>query len=223
MRPLPWSHTALADFVNCPRSYYEKRVAKSIKEDRGEEAIWGERVHKHFEDFVKDGTPLPDELADHAAFLTDLATRKGVVEAERKIALDTNMEPCEFFDRKVWFRGVIDYSNIHRGKAYLVDYKTGKPHHKFDQLKLFALHLFSEYATIMEARVEYYWTKTQTTTGETYTRDMIPSMWETFEPALRQYVEAFQTDTWQPRQSGLCNGWCPVKECEFWKPKREKR
>jgi hypothetical protein len=39
-------------------------------------------------------------------------------------------------------------------------------------------------------------------------------------PDLKQYATAFKTDVWQPRQSGLCNGWCPVTECEFWKPKR---
>ena len=37
-----------------------------------------------------------------------------------------------------------------------------------------------------------------------------------------QYAQAFKTDTWQPRPSGLCNGWCPVKTCEFWQPKRNK-
>ena len=49
----------------------------------------------------------------------------------------------------------------------------------------------------------------------------IKGIWKKFIPDLRQYAEAFKTDTWQPRQSGLCNGWCPVKECEFWKQKRK--
>jgi len=47
--PLPWSPSALDDFVNCPKSYHEKRVLKSVKDVQGEEAIWGVRVHKAFE------------------------------------------------------------------------------------------------------------------------------------------------------------------------------
>ena len=72
-------------------------------------------------------------------------------------------------------------------------------------------------------RAEYYWTQTKTTNGMTITRDQIPAIWREFLPALKQYAEAYATDTWQPRQSGLCNGWCPVTDCEFWRPKRARR
>jgi hypothetical protein len=46
------------------------------------------------------------------------------------------------------------------------------------------------------------------------------ALWSKFVPDLRQYMEAFKTETWQARPSGLCNGWCPVTECEHWKPKK---
>jgi hypothetical protein len=130
------------------------------------------------------------------------------------------MNPCGFFDKEVWFRGVIDYVKIHDGKALVLDYKTGKPHSKFGQLKLFAIHTFLAYPEVEVAEVKFYWTKTMSTTGERYHRDQMGDLWKHFIPNLRQYVEAFKTDTWQPRQSGLCNGWCPVKSCEFWKPRR---
>ena len=215
MKPLPWSYSALDDFVNCPRSYYEKRIAKSVKEERSEQIIYGEWVHKQFEDYISLGKPLPEQLAEHEEMMASLKTLPGVKEAERKIALNTKRETCGFFDKDVWFRGVIDFSHMHRGKARLVDYKTGKQHSKFKQLRLFALYIFEEYSTIHEAEVQFYWTKTKTFTGETYTRDMIPALWSTFVPDLKQYVQAFKTDTWQPRQSGLCKAHCPVLDCEF--------
>ena len=53
-------------------------------------------------------------------------------------------------------------------------------------------------------------------------RDQIDQLWAPFIGDLKQYMQAFREDIWQPRQSGLCNGWCPVTDCEFWKPKRNR-
>ena len=118
----------------------------------------------------------------------------------------------------VWWRGIIDYVKRDGPDAVIVDYKTGKPHQKFGQLKLFALYLFAKHPEITQVQVLYYWTKTQTMTGALYTREMVGALWQEFVPNLKQYVEAFRTDTWQPRPSGLC-GWCPVKLCEHWRPR----
>jgi hypothetical protein len=215
MKPLPWSYTALEDFINCPRSYYEKRVAKSVKEERSEQVIWGEKVHKHFEDRVKSGEKLPTDLAEHETFLARMAGMPGKKYTERKIALNKKAQPCEFFDKDVWFRGVIDFTAIHEDKALIMDYKTGKQHNKFQQLRLFALHTFAAYPEVQIIEGSFYWTKTASRTSETYFRYKTDEMWAAFIPNLKQYKQAFVEDVWQPRQSGLCKQWCPVLSCEF--------
>lgn len=223
MKPLAWSHSSLSDFVSCPHAYYEKRIAKSVVEQRTQPMIWGEYVHKQFELRQKEGRPLPDDLEEHEEYMLKLATMPGQGAYEQKIGLNLRMEPCGFFDKTVWHRGIIDYRKVQDNKAHIVDYKTGKPHAKFEQLMLNALHTFALLPAVDEVRVDYYWTTTRTTTGEAYSRREIPLLWKKFLPDLKQYAEAFRTDTWQKRQSGLCNGWCPVTSCEFWKPKRDKR
>lgn len=220
--PLAWSYTSLDDFVNCPRAFYEKRVIKSVKDEGGPHLDWGNLVHKAFELRQRDGTTLPDTLAMHEPYMRKLLDLPGTHTVERKVALDKRRQPCGFFDKNVWFRGIIDYTKLHGERALLIDYKTGKPHAKFKQLKLFALHVFAEHSTIEEVECRFYWTKTETSTGQTYNRRDIAQLWSEFVPDLRQYAEAFKSDTWQPRQSGLCNGWCPVQHCEFWRPKRAK-
>lgn len=221
MRPLPWSHTAREDFINCPRAYHEKRVLKSVKETETEQMIWGTWVHKQFEN-RQNACPLPDTLAEHEKFMSELDRQPGEHFTERKVALDRTVKPCEFFGKAVWWRGVIDWHSISYQFARVVDYKTGKPHTKYGQLKENALWIFSAYPEVKEAHVSFYWTKTQTSTAQTYRREQAPELWSEIAPDLTQYAEAFKTDTWQPRQSGLCNGWCPVTGCEFWKPKRNK-
>lgn len=220
--PLPWSHTALEDFKNCPKAYYHKRVVKDVVEEQGEAAMWGERVHKHFEEYVRDGKALPAELRNHQDYLDKLKGYPGEKHCELKIALDKKAQPCAFFGKQVWFRGVIDYAAIGDRSALIVDYKTGKPHQKMGQLKLFALHTFIANPDLRHVAVRYYWTQTYTTTEAEFDRHQIPEMWAEFIPDLRQYKQAFDEDIWQPRPTGLCYGWCPVTTCEHWKPKRRK-
>ena len=39
---------------------------------------------------------------------------------------DTDYEPCGFFDKEVWWRGIADLVIIQGDIAYSVDYKTSK-------------------------------------------------------------------------------------------------
>lgn len=215
MRPQPWSHSRLSSFENCPRSYHATTVAKTVQDVKGEATIWGEEVHKHFEARLGDGVALPATLDMHEPFLNYLDSLPGERLVEARIALDTQLRPCEFFGSDVWYRGVIDYGKVNGVSAKLYDHKTGKFHSKFGQLKLFAIHTFIAYPDVEEIRAEYYWTQSKTTNGETYTRDMIPKLWSEFTPSLKQYAQAYLTNTWQPRPSGLCKRHCAVTDCEF--------
>ncbi len=222
MHPLPWSHSRLEDFKNCPRAFAEKQVYKSVVEEQNEASIWGNRVHKHFEERLTSGVVLPPELEIHEPYLQRLYGMPGQMFVEERVALNRKAEPCGFFDEDVWFRGVIDFMKIFNGHATIIDHKTGKHHSKFGQLRLFALHTFIAHPEVGSARADYYWTQTMTKTGEGYARSQVPQLWAPFLPDLKQYAQAFKEELWQPRPSGLCNGWCPVLDCEHWKPKRRK-
>ena len=217
MTPKPWSHSALEQFKNCPRSYHEHRIAKSVVEVKHPATLWGERVHKDFEDMMRDGIALPLDVAIHEDYLLRLKAMPGTEMIEEQIAFNKKLQPCGYWDDDVWYRGVIDYGKIHieAERAHLVDYKTGKMHQKLGQLYLFMLWTFARYPQVQVISAEYYWTQLRTTNGAEYPRSRIPEMWSMFVPDLRQYAEAFHTDIWQPRQSGLCKKHCAVKDCEF--------
>lgn len=222
MKPLAWSYTGLSQFINCPRQFEAVRVLKSVKESQGEAQLWGEYVHKQFENRQRDGTPLPDDLAEHEPYMQTLDALPGKHFCEQKMALSCKVEPCDFFAKDVWNRGVLDFTAIEHHRAIIVDYKTGKVKPDLKQLALFALFTFHTYPQVTACYTRYYWTQTKQETEEEFLRSRIPEIWRKFLPDLKQYNEAFKTNTWQPRQSGLCHGWCPVTECEFWKPKRIK-
>lgn len=231
-RPNAWSHTALDTFENCPRQYHETKVLKRWPFEPTKEMLWGREVHKAFEDYLVQGTPLRADLQQHEEFLARYKGLPGDLAGEERIALSiepgagglSRLKPCAYFSKteQVWYRGQVDARKRTATTAYILDHKTGKVKNDYTQLKGFAMWEFIVRPEIQEVRAEYYWTQTKTASGEVYTRDQLPELAEHFRPKLARFGDAFLTDTWVPKQSGLCHGWCPVTDCEYWQPKRKK-
>lgn len=223
MKPLPWSPSALDTFRNCPEQYHHRYVLKDLpEEEQSAEQIYGTRVHEAFA--ARQGvkrTPLPPELFLHELFMQSLSQQPGRLMVEEKVALTRTLEPCDWVAKDIWCRMIIDYlrHDAVTRRAWIVDYKTGKPHSKFNQLVIYALWVFHSFHYIDTIDVCFYWTKTCTTTRKVWSRDDVPQLWNELVGDLQQYKEAFKSDTWQLRPSGLC-GWCPVIDCKFWRPKR---
>ena len=225
MKPLPWSPSALETFKNCPEQYHHRYVLKDLPpEERSAEQIYGENVHEAFADRQRPKRKrLPADLFDaHEPFMCVLDRQPGRSFVEHKVALAKNLEPCEWDDKNLWCRMIIDYLRVDAvsRQAWIVDYKTGKPHKKYNQLIIYALWVFNSFHYVDEINVMFYWTKGCTMSTETWTRDQVPQLWNELVGDLRQYREAFRSNTWQLRQSGLCNGWCPVVGCKYWRPKK---
>lgn len=234
MKPLPWSHSALSDFLNCPKAYHEKRIAKSVVDPPNAAGQAGDYFHKAAEAYLKHGTPLPgfpDDIRDwptglkapssYKDYLDALKERPGEMHVECRYAINKRLEPCDFFAPDVWCRAILDVLHLDRQRAFVRDHKTGK--RKFDgrQLKLSALMVFIHHPEVMIATTEYAWLKHDSVVdAATYVRSNEAALWQEFLPDLQKYKTAFKTETFGPRPSGLCNGWCPVTDCEFWKPKR---
>lgn len=226
-----WSFTGLEQAENCPRQFHEVRVLKKYPyEADSAEAVWGRYVHKAFEDRQATRMELPLDLAQHEPFMKRLEGWDGFFFTEQKVALDRSLKPVSFFASTVWWSGIIDYTKIEylARRARIVDYKTGKRKPKPAQLVQNALWTFAMYPDIEIVDAFFYWT-TDGHLGDgaidrhVYGRDEIPKLWEQFVPALGRLKTAYNTDTWTPKPSGLCYGWCPVTDCEHWKPKKEKR
>lgn len=222
MRPQPWSFTKLDKFENCPKQFYETDVAKRWPVETTQDMLWGRSVHKTFENYLLYGTPLSADLQVHQEFLDRFKAQPGELAGEEKIALNLQLERCGYFDKDVWYRGQVDARKRHGVRAHILDHKTGKVKNDYTQLKSFALWEFLTQPQIEVVQAEYYWTQIRGTNGETYTRAQVPELLAFFAPKLHRYADAFLTNTWAPKQSGLCNGWCPVTTCEFWREKRKR-
>lgn len=219
MKPFAWSHSALEDYKNCPRSYHAKKVIKIVKEERGEEALWGDYVHKSIEKYLKREAALPADLHEYKNIIADVMIRPGKMLVECQYAIDSKLEPCAWFgkDPAPWMRGIIDVCHLHGLDAWVSDWKTGKTKQDDRQLKIFALLIFIHHPFVQEVHTQFIWLKSSLLTPwKTFKRSSIDELWSELVPDLTQFAKSFQNDTWPPRVSGLCKGWCPVKQCEFW-------
>lgn len=236
MKPLPWSHSSLSDFLNCPKAFYHKRIAKDVVDPPNDAGLAGDYVHKAFEAYLKKGTPLPDTYPEHIRdwpqgirppaayvdYLDALQGGSGDLHVECKYAITKEFKPTGFFSEDVWCRGIIDVLHINGERARVLDHKTGKRKQDGRQLKLCALLVLAHHPEVQSVKVGYMWLKDGALDVDEYQRTDEGFMWQEFLPRLIQYKTAFEAEVFVPRPSGLCNGWCPVKGCEFWKPKRSR-
>ena len=229
MKPLPWSHSALSDFNNCPKAYHHKRVLKDVVDPPNEAGMWGDYVHKEFEKYLKawdayTSNPyvLPADLEQYRVYLDALAMFPGKMHVECRYAITKHLAPCDFFAKDVWCRCIIDVLHIDGERAHVLDHKTGKRKMDARQLKLCALMVFLPHPEVKVIKVGYAWLKEHTSDYEHYVRTGMDELWNEFVPDLTSYSYAARNMLFGPRPSGLCNGWCPVQTCEFWKPKRSR-
>lgn len=225
MTPKPWSFSSISTYRNCPKQYYETKVAKSVTESMNEMGLWGDYGHRKFDaalSRVLAGEPLtlPDNLREYIPYLQRVLATPGRMLVENKYAITKALEPCGWMAGDVWCRGIIDVLHLNGAHAIAIDHKFGKQRDQSDQLKLFAILVFAHHPEIECVTTRYAWLQTGKIVTKVYHREDQSWMWVSFLPDLHRYKESFATLTFDPKPSGLCNGWCPVKSCDFWKPKR---
>lgn len=219
--PNAWSYSALEKFENCPFQYQQVRVTKTVVEPQSPEMAWGNQVHKALEDRLIKNVPLPDNISMYEPMAANVQQRAvgGVLKAEEKLAINREFKPVTYFAKGplgVWVRSITDFSIEKGNKAFVGDWKTGKPKTSSGQLKLSAAMVLHHRPHIQTVTTAFVWLNAGTVTPATFTRDDIPAIWQDFTPRVQRLDHALQTNKFPKRPSGLCKKWCPVPQsmCE---------
>lgn len=224
MKPPPWTHSNLDRFKNCEHQFVEVKVYKRFPDDFNDGG-WGDWVHKQIPAHFEKAQPWHQNILPYVPQIEAAVKWAGEGERffEKKLAIGTNLQACDFFAPRVWGRGIADLLVLHRElrRARAIDWKTGKMKTDNEQLIRFSLLIFQSYPDIDSIDVSFEWLHSvHPRFPTTYKREQLPELWRTQLPILTQYKDAFQSETFRKRQSGLCNGWCPVTTCEYWRPKK---
>ena len=219
-----WSYSSLKTFQQCPKKYYHLKVAKDIKDDGSEATIYGQEIHKAAEDFVKDGTPIPEKFAFIKPVVEALHRIEGEKQTEIQLGVANNggkLAPCGFFDKGVWYRGIADLLIINGDEGFLVDYKSSKNAKYADlkQLDLLAAAVFLHYPEVTKLKSALLFVVSNEFVNKEHNSQHKLAYFEHVRYDLERLETAMKTGVWNAVSGPLC-GWCPVKTCHNYKERR---
>jgi len=213
----PWSFSKAKAFEQCPKQFYHEKILKQYPVEETDAMRYGTEFHKACEDYIKSEAPLPKKFDFIQQTLDALNEKRGIKMCEQKLGLTADLEPCGFFDKRVWFRGIADLViiDVLTGVAWVIDYKTGKSLKYADkgQLELMALIVFKHYPQITRVKAGLLFVIAKGLVKEEYEIDSESNLWEKWLGIYGRMQKAFESDVWNPRPSGLCKRHCPVLEC----------
>jgi CRISPR/Cas system-associated exonuclease Cas4 (RecB family) len=214
---IKWSYSGLKDYVNCPRQYYEVKVAKNFTKRPTQQMLYGTAVHKALEDYVGEGKPLEKNYERYQPMLDALLTIEGERLPEYRMAINTELEPCTWGAEDYWVRGIVDLLVLGGDTAYIVDYKTGSAKYPdVNQLKLMSLMTYAHFPNVEHIKAGLLFVAHNTFINEVYHRDQSEDLWKDFLPDLERLKLSYDNDKWPENPTPLC-GWCPVTSCQFHK------
>jgi hypothetical protein len=211
-----WSYSAMDTFKQCPQKYYRLNVKKDIARPATSEAqMYGLRVHKAAEDYFRSDTPVPEEFAFMRRPLETLRAKEGEKLCEYKMGLTRGLQPCGFFDKNVWWRGVADLIVLQDDRAWVVDYKTGKSAKFADtkQLELMALGVFAHFPTVRKVKGGLLFVVAHDFVKADFTRHEESVYWRPWLDDTQRLEKSLELDVWNPRPNFTCSKWCPVTDC----------
>ncbi|HQT82050.1 MAG TPA: PD-(D/E)XK nuclease family protein [Ferrovaceae bacterium] len=217
MPKFAWSYSALKEYENCPRKYHETKVLKRYPFEESEEMLYGKKLHKACENYIKRNAPLPKDMEFLTNTLESLKRKQGDKYPEFKMALTEKLEPVDYFDKNVWVRGAADLLIVDKENslAWVVDYKTGKDKYPdTDQLALMSLMVMAYFPEITRVNSALIFVMKGSIIKETVYRQEKEPLWWDFRTRTAAIAGSMDNNVWNPKQSGLC-GYCPVSTCEF--------
>ena len=210
-----WSYSSISLFQQCPQKYYRLKVVKDIVEPPQEHLLYGTAVHKAAEEYVRDGTPIPEKYAFIKPQIDALRKIKGTKHGEYEMGLTKNLEPCGFKDENVWWRGIADLIIINEDKCFLVDYKTSKSSKYADtkQLELLSLAIFKHFPQVKKIKAGLLFLVVNDFVTREYESDYGGKAWVQWIDATNTLETCMAVNVWNPKPNFTCKNWCPVTDC----------
>ena len=215
MANITWSYSSLSLYQQCPKKYYHLKVLKDIKEPLGEAITFGNKIHKIAEQYVGKNIPIPEPFKEIEPALESIRNMDGKKLCENKLGLTVDLEPCDFFDKKVWWRGIADIIILQGDRALTIDYKTGKKSQYADlkQLEVLSLAIFKHFPEIKKVKAGLMFLFAGDFIKADYLSDNQDEAWGPWISDVGQLQSSVEHNVWNAKPNFTCRGWCPVTSC----------
>jgi hypothetical protein len=215
---IAWSYSSIKSFQQCPKKYYHLRVLKDVKDSGSEATIYGQALHKAAEDHIKNDIPVPSKFSFIQDLLAAIKNIPGEKHCELKLGVKqtpNGYEPCGFFDKEVWWRGIGDVVVVQDDVIFSLDYKTSKNSRYADlkQMDALAAGLFVHFPHVKKIKSALAFVVTNELIHKEHFVEMRDSYFAAFTPELDRLASAQETGVWNANSGPLC-AYCPVTTCE---------
>lgn len=214
MKEFAWSFSAIDRFENCPKQYFHISVKKDVKDEGNEHTEEGQIQHKAMYERICKGKPLPLNYRYLEATAAKYVGLPGETSGELKFAMARDFSPVSYFDPSVFVRVIVDLLVVRGSRAFVIDWKTGKPKPWSVQLDLTAAVLSTHLPEIETFDLAYVWLKDPKLKPTHMRRskgDLI-NVWNELLPRVAKIETAIKTSEFPAKPSGLCR-YCPVTAC----------
>lgn len=212
------SFSRLSTFEQCPAKFDYLYVSKSVRDAGSEASEYGNRVHEVLELYGKGeldldsiGLEAKQTLKRWGHLVDKINSRTGDKYYEFQMAINSRLEPCDWFDSDVYIRSIADVLIVSGDTAYCLDYKTGKVKENPTQLQLFAAMVFWHFPEVKTVKTSFIWLKFDEVTNATYKRDHLEALWNGLKPRFDNVIDTVELGVFNTKPSGLCP-WCPAQE-----------
>jgi hypothetical protein len=222
---MKYSYSILNAYENCPKQFYEVKILKSVPYIQSTAAAWGSAVHEYLDKFFKTG-----ELSERFEFVMPTAysvlkaANGAKIETERELGIDENKQPCGFWSGKV--RGKQDlFYKVDPERAVLLDWKVSakpNPSRYKTELDVFCYLSYANDPELQKIKTGLIWLHQEAPHKPTMgmsTRDDMSRLEDVIFSKIERIEEALENENFPAKPSGLC-GWCEIKSCRHWKPRR---
>jgi hypothetical protein len=209
----PWFHSFLASFATCEYQAYRQYVARDVPWEETPARAAGREAHSALERRLRDGARLPPDHAARESLCLPIDRFAGEKHFEWRLGVREDGSPCDFFDRDVWGRGVLDVALLDGEVAMLLDWKTGKVREDPSELAAHAVLLRAHRPAIRRIVGRYVWLMTGAL-GIAHDVSDTPLKLASVRQTMEKVKINIRGSTWQKKENVLC-GWCSVRDCEF--------
>jgi RecB family exonuclease len=126
--------------------------------------------------------------------------------------------------KEAWLRGIIDTLVLvpDATTAIITDFKTGKRWLDWQQHDIGALLVFSHHPRVTKINASFQWLAEENPAKQVdrkvYLREELPSLRAELLPLVERIEWSAGSGVYPKREGPLC-AWCPVTDCQFWKPR----
>jgi hypothetical protein len=186
-----------------------------MKEEESPAMARGSEVHTLADYYVKYDLKIPEPLKGFSKEfrkLRELNKTLSTFFTERQFALTKEWKPTGWFDRDVYVRFIVDVGYINKGRADIIDHKTGKIYEtNEDQMELFAAtfyHYHKRREKIEEVSTHLWYLDFPEDPRRIVTRKYDPADLEKSTKAWDKRAQPMLKDkTFAPRPGNYCR-WC---------------